>query len=403
MDKLIKAIGAALDLVEGELLGATTYHGKRVAVLAAAMGQRLGIGRETTLPLTVCALFHDNALTEYILSERLGEGQGQMMRLHCEYGQRNVDSLMFKENAAGFVLYHHERPNGEGPFGKQEGEIPLGAELIGAADSFDVIHQLEQVQPEELPKLHQELWDNMGTIYTRRAVLAMMSVLNEDMLRSLRNDRIKETAGNYIPAWSISLKDHVLFNLAQFVIRIIDYKSVFTRKHTSQIANKAWLLGGHYGYGPGLRAQFYLAAALHDIGKLAIPPAILEKPGPLDKEEFEIIKSHSVKTREFLEGIDGFEHISEWAANHHEKLNGSGYPAGKRAEDLDFNSRLLACIDIYQAVSEERPYHPGRDHQTTIKIMYEMVDKGELDRDIVRDFDRVLAEWSGRDVPPPEF
>jgi HD-GYP domain-containing protein (c-di-GMP phosphodiesterase class II) len=401
MDKLIKAIGAALDLVEGELLGATTHHGKRVAVLAAAMGQRLGIEEKVQLPLTTCALLHDNALTEYILSERMGEAQGQMMRLHCEYGQRNVDSLMFKTDVSGFVLYHHERPNGQGPFGKGEGEIPLGAELIGVADTFDVIHHLEQVQPAELPQLHQELWDGMGTNYSRRAVLAMINVLNEDMLRSLGNDRIVKTAEDFIPPWFIDLEDQVLFNLAKFVSHIIDDKSVFTRRHTSQIANKTWLLGGYYGYEPGPRAQFYLAAALHDIGKLAIPEAILEKPGKLSPGEFEIIKSHVTKTGELLEGIDGFEEIRTWAVNHHEKLDGSGYPAGKKAEALDFNSRLLACLDIYQAVSEERPYHPGRSHQETITIMREMTDKGWLDRGIVRDLDKVLAEWSGRDVPPP--
>jgi HD-GYP domain-containing protein (c-di-GMP phosphodiesterase class II) len=402
MDKLIRAIATALDIVEGELLGASTHHGKRVAVLAAAMGQRLGMDGESLLPLTTCALLHDNALTEYILSERMGESQGQMMRLHCEYGQRNVDALMFKTDISGFVLYHHERPNGQGPFGKREGQIPLGAELICVADTFDVIQHLEQVLPEDLPRLHQELWDGMGSNYTRRAVMAMINVLNGDMLRSLKNDRILKTAEQYIPHWRAEVENQVIMNLAEFVTHIIDDKSVFTRQHTAQIANKAWLMGGYYGYEPGPRAQFYLAAALHDIGKLAIPAAILEKPGPLDNDEFAVIKSHVSKTQELLRDIDGFEHICEWAANHHEKLDGSGYPAGKKAEALDFNSRLLTCLDIYQAVSEERPYHPGRSHAETMRILEELAERGELDREIVRDLDRVLAEWPGRDVPPPQ-
>lgn len=401
MDKLIKAIAAALDMVEGELLGATTHHGKRVAVLASAMGKHLGMEDELLLPLTTCALLHDNALTEYIQSERMGEAQYQMMRLHCEYGQRNVDSLMFKTSVSGFVLYHHEQPDGGGPFGKREGEIPLEAELIGVADSFDVVHHLEQVRPEELPRLHEELWDGMGKKYTRRSVTAMLRVLDENMLRSLGNDRIRETGESYIPAWFIDLEDQVILNLADFVTRIIDDKSVFTQRHTTQIANKAWLLGGYYGYEPGLRARFYLAAVLHDIGKLAIPTAILEKPGRLNDEEFEIIKSHVSITWDLLEEIDGFEDIRRWAADHHEKLDGSGYPLGKKGEALDFNSRLLACIDIYQAVSEDRPYHPARGHKDTMKILEYMADEGKLDRDIVRDMDKVLAEWSGRDVPSP--
>ncbi|MDR1143634.1 MAG: phosphohydrolase, partial [Spirochaetaceae bacterium] len=99
--------------------------------------------------------------------------------------------------------------------------------------------------------------------------------------------------------------------------------------------------------------------------------------------------------------IEGFGHICGWAANHHEKLDGSGYPFGKKAEDLDFNSRLIACIDIYQAVSEERPYHPGRNHAETMKVLYDMAERGKIDGGIVRDLDAVLAEYDGRDVPLP--
>jgi HD-GYP domain-containing protein (c-di-GMP phosphodiesterase class II) len=64
-----------------------------------------------------------------------------------------------------------------------------------------------------------------------------------------------------------------------FLTRIIDYKPVFTCRHSTQIANKAWLMGGYYGYDQALRAELYLAAALHDIGKLSTPVEILEKPG----------------------------------------------------------------------------------------------------------------------------
>jgi HD-GYP domain-containing protein (c-di-GMP phosphodiesterase class II) len=79
---------------------------------------------------------------------------------------------------------------------------------------------------------------------------------------------------------------------------------------------------------------------------------------------------------------------------YHEKLDGSGYPFGKKAEELDFNSRLMACIDIYQAVSEERPYHPERDHQSTMKILHDMAEKGQVDAGIVKDMDKALGVQS---------
>jgi HD-GYP domain-containing protein (c-di-GMP phosphodiesterase class II) len=204
----------------------------------------------------------------------------------------------------------------------------------------------------------------------------------------------------------MDMEDPALVPIAELIAHIIDFKSAFTRMHTQQIANRAWVMAEHYGYDPAQKIQLYLAAALHDLGKLAVPSGVLEKPGKLDPDEFEIIKTHIVQTRNLLSGAaksTGLEQITEWAANHHEKLNGSGYPLGKTAADLDFNSRLMACIDIYQAVSEERPYHPRRSHAETMPILFNMAEKGGIDPAIVRDMDQVMAAWSGRDVETPRL
>jgi len=109
MDSLIKSIAVALDIVEGNLVGASTNHGKRIAVLCAKMGKFLGKNAEEITALAICALLHDSALTEYILSEKTDGDSEFAMKKHCEIGQRNVDALCFKTNVKDFVLYHHER------------------------------------------------------------------------------------------------------------------------------------------------------------------------------------------------------------------------------------------------------------------------------------------------------
>jgi HD-GYP domain-containing protein (c-di-GMP phosphodiesterase class II) len=162
-------------------------------------------------------------------------------------------------------------------------------------------------------------------------------------------------------------------------------------------------MGGYYRYNNAERMKLYLAAALHDIGKLEIPTEILEKPGKLTDAEFSIIKDHIRITWELLKDIDGFQSVCDWASNHHEKLNGTGYPFGKKAEQLDFNSRLMACIDIYQAVSEERPYHPPRNHESTMQVLYQIAESGGIDRDILNDISIALAPCDGKDLPPPEM
>lgn len=360
MDELLRTIGSALDAVEGDLLGASTHHGKRIATLCAAMGRSLGLGEDEQFAVSACALLHDNALTEYILSERPGAGQEHNMRLHCEYGQRNAQAMPFRSPVTGFILYHHEWADGSGPFGKREGEYPLGAELIAISDMLDVSLHLQRLPEEELPALRESIAARAGTQFTRRAAGAMLDILDVEMLRSLRDESILLTVADTMPCQFVDIQDEAIVRLAGVTARIIDYKSRFTRRHTVEIADRAWHMAGVYGMSEEERAHVYLAAALHDLGKLFVPTEVLEKPGQLTEEEFAVIKSHVYWTREMLRQVSGFETICEWAANHHEKLDGSGYPLGYGADRLDFVSRLLACVDVYQAVSEERPYHPAR-------------------------------------------
>ncbi|MFP3153245.1 HD domain-containing protein [Lachnospiraceae bacterium ZAX-1] len=386
MDRLVRSIAVALDIVEGELLGATTNHGKRIATLCTIMARRFGLPELYISELTTCALFHDSALTE-----------SEAMPCHCEIGQRNIELLPMKTDVSGFVLYHHEHADGSGVFGKHEGEYPLGAELIAISDMLDVEYHLQRAQ--NLEVLHRRV--EQDPRFTKRASEAMLPVLNNVVMEMLRDENIDETATWLIPMWNIDAKDAALIKVSQLFAHIIDYKSKFTRVHTDQIANRAWLMGEYYGYTLEQKVQLYLAAALHDIGKLATPTEILEKPGKLTDEEFIIIKRHVLHTQEILKGVEGLEEISAWAGNHHEKLDGTGYPQGLKSSSLDFNSRLLACIDIYQAVSEARPYHAQRAHEETMPIMYQMAERGFIEPVIVRDMDEAMKPYSMLEMPKP--
>jgi len=390
MDQLIMAASTALDVVEGALLGSSTNHGKRISVLCSAMGRHLGFSDDEISAITTCAMFHDNALTEYILSERPGVEQEINLLLHCRYGQRNIGTLPLKSDSSGFILYHHERADGKGPFGKRQGEFPLGAELIAIADMIDVEQPLQQVSLDCLPMIREKIARQTGTRFTERAAEAMLSILDEEMLLSLQDDQVHQTAAQAIPEWTVDIEETISF--ANLVAHIINYKSKYTLEHSSTSANIIWTMGKYYNFDHKLRAEVYLAAALHDLGKLYIPTSILEKPGKLTDEELTEIKEHAYHSHVILENISGLENICMWASNHHEKLDGSGYPLGKKADELDFISRLMACADIYEAVRSERPYHLERSHEETMAIMHEMAEKGQIDRDIVKDFDKVMAD-----------
>ena len=205
-----------------------------------------------------------------------------------------------------------------------------------------------------------------------------------------------------MPSWEVNINEACVTCLADFISHVIDNKSIFTRKHTSQIANRAWLMATHYGYTKEEKDALYLAASLHDIGKMATPIGILEKPGKLSKDEFKIIKTHVKSTYDWLSEIPGFGLMRDWAAFHHEKLDGSGYPFGKKGIELDFNARLIACLDIYQAAGEKRPYHDARSHEETMLILYEMAGNSSIDSNIVKDIDTIMKQFSMKDAPAPK-
>ena len=148
----------------------------------------------------------------------------------------------------------------------------------------------------------------------------------------------------------------------------------------------------HYHYDNQRIIHMFFAGAMHDVGKLIIDRDILEKPDRLTQEEFINIKNHAYYTYQILNEMN-LGDIVHHAAFHHEKLDGSGYPFGKKAEELDFNDRLVACCDIYQALREKRSYKEPYSHSKAIDIMRDMVNKGQIDGQIVEDMDQVFKEY----------
>ena len=186
---------------------------------------------------------------------------------------------------------------------------------------------------------------------------------------------IKKHADEYTP--------QEVTNLATLIARIIDFKSHYTCKHSLGVAKRAEAMAIHFNYDQEKTIRYYLAGALHDVGKLMIHNSILKKPGRLTDEEYLVMKNHAHYTYEILKNLKGMQDITTWASHHHEKLNGEGYPFGLTAKELSQEERTMTCVDIYQALAEERPYKKGFPHNQVMQMMYEMARKGELDETIV--------------------
>jgi putative nucleotidyltransferase with HDIG domain len=140
--------------------------------------------------------------------------------------------------------------------------------------------------------------------------------------------------------------------------RAAEFRDDDTREHTERVARTAALLARRLGWTDAQVAQLELAAPLHDIGKIAIPDAILLKPGGLTEEEFEHMRSHAATGAEMLAGSTSpvLQMAERIALAHHERWDGSGYPHGIAGQDIDIAARIVAVADVFDALTHERPY-----------------------------------------------
>lgn len=395
INDMLYALSFALDSVETELLGARAHHSERVALLCVETGRQLGLSDDELLDLAACAVLHDNALTEYVALLHSSGGSAQAvqapqasLRPHCEIGERNVAGLPFAARCKNAILYHHENADGSGAFGLKSAETPLYGRLIHLGDAFDNLYDLNALTPARCAEIRDWLRSDRNTLFDAALVEALIAAFPVEKTAMLGNDRVRTALTQALPHKCVEHSRGEVEALASMFAHITDCKSRVTCRHSVGIAEKCREMGVYYGCDPETVTKLYLAGALHDIGKLTTPAAILEKPGKLDHDEWEIMKLHVTKSYEILNGIQGLEEVGPWAWLHHEKLDGSGYPFGKTADELDKFDRLLACIDIYQALTEARPYKNGLTHEQSLSIMRNMVDDGQLDGGIVEDIDR---------------
>ncbi len=141
--------------------------------------------------------------------------------------------------------------------------------------------------------------------------------------------------------------------------QMLDLKDLNTGVHSTRLAEWAVRIGKELGIGEGGLEDIEVGALLHDAGKVGVPDAILRKPGPLTPEEWRVMRMHPEFSWAVLRLVPGLERASLFALHHHEKFDGSGYPAGLRGEEIPIGARIVSVIDAFDAMVAARPYKEG--------------------------------------------
>lgn len=392
---LLSAFSFALDCVEAELIHVTSNHGKRVAYMSVCMAEKMGGSDDVLRDLAACALLHDNALTQYINEEFYSDISNidtlkvssdnitpRQLGMHCIYGEKNLEKYPFKTGVKDVILYHHEEADGSGPFEKKWTEVPLFARIIHFSDMLDAFCKAQKFDEDVFNKAVHFIEKNKDKRFDSEVTKMFFDAFDKEEFSRLGDEHIEEYFWEKVPCEKSFYSFNVLKDLADLFAKIIDYKSEFTSRHSLGVARTASKISEIMGYDKVICDKMYLAGTLHDVGKIAIGNEILEKPARLTDEEFAKMKNHAGYTYMILSKVDGFEEIRDIAAFHHERLDGSGYPFGKRADELTTLQRIMACADIYQALTEKRPYKDGMDHDKACEILKDMADKNWIDKNI---------------------
>jgi HD-GYP domain-containing protein (c-di-GMP phosphodiesterase class II) len=296
-----------------------------------------------------------------------GEISRELIEARCHRGAEIAARMGFSKPVCEAIQNLDEHWDGSGkPEGLRGKAIPVFAQIALLAQVVDVFNIANGPQA-----ALQEVRNRQGTWFDPEIVAAFVDlqaeegfwdILKDDGLPSLVLDLEPAKATRYVD-------DDYLDRIATAFAQVIDAKSSFTRGHSERVAVFTDMIAEQLGFSRERRRWLGRGALLHDIGKLAISNSILDKPGKLTREEFDVIKSHPVHSENILASISVFTDLAGVAGGHHERLDGKGYPRGLKNEEISLETRIVTTADIFDALTAERPYRAAMPVSQALSIM----------------------------------
>jgi HD-GYP domain-containing protein (c-di-GMP phosphodiesterase class II) len=382
--QIVFSLSRALDLVGVDDM----HHGKRVAFMAHACAQFLDLDEHHLNSLMQAAMLHDCGVSNTQVHQSLvNELDWQGSQVHCKVGESLLDSCPPFKALAPVIAYHHTHWDKLKNLDISS-KVKRDSNLIFLVDRVDALI-FQQHVPEPIMnriEIRKKIQALSGTLFDPVLVDSFMQAselsafwltLEPEPLTDMLRDWVKQ--GNQ---QTINFEE--LRAIAQIFARIVDAKSPFTSEHSHGVARLARQLGIWDGQPQVIINKLELAGLLHDLGKLRIPDEILEKPGALNEREFAIMQGHSFESHHILKEIDNLQDVALWCSQHHEKINGKGYPFCNKGNEISRPARILAVADVFQALAQNRPYRTSLNLTQILSIMDNMISDGKLEPAIVQ-------------------
>lgn len=375
---LVISLSNVLDRLHPEI----NQHHLRVSYIALNIANSLGYSDEDKKELLLASSLHDIGILT--LKDKLSVLEYDYLDIdkHALRGYLFLQGFDILNKVAQIILHHHT--NWEDIGEQKDNKLLCLSNIIYLADRIDsIISKKEDILLQKNDILEKISNDNQKK-YNPLFIEAFKDVSSSDAFwLELEYPDIEENLLDKIHSIHTEYSLEDINKLAVLFSQLIDFRSRFTATHSSGVASVAEVLCYLCGYSEEECKITKIGGYFHDIGKLIVPNEILEKNGKLTPEEFSIIKRHPFYSYKLLKKIKPLKEIAFYAASHHERLNGTGYPFGLKGEEIPHLARIMAVADVFTAITEDRPYRKGMSSEGVIKVLRGMVKASILDGEIV--------------------
>ncbi len=368
---LVEGISRALDSMTTDLAN----HHRRTAIIALRLAEVQNFSSTTCRYIRNAALLHDIGALLLRRDITISDIEKNLYQ-HAVAGWTLLSHCTILAPIANMVLYHHTPWHQHTSMPKERHMDARYGALLNLADTVDILLRRKK----DLSQVLQIVQAMPKGTFVPEDVAALVHIFSyEDFFEYFQRGFPKPT----IPFASRILNTEEIIEFSSIFSYVIDSRSPSTATHTVGVAEQSRTLYRLTGADEDAVSDLYVAGLLHDIGKIGVPVALIEKKGKLSPDEYSIVQQHASISRQILVPIQGLEKVGFWGASHHERLDGKGYPSGIGAADLPLEARVIAVADVLTALTEDRPYREGMPAQKALEILASMVQNGGLDADLV--------------------
>lgn len=349
-------------------------HMQRTALIALELSLALKLPRAQQQTIFCAALLHDIGV---LGDKRIVTSLNDIDNIedpHQQRGAEMLDGLPTFAPVLPLIRHHHFNPARKGN---------LEEHIVFFADAFERLLSGGNITTDHYPDM---IIDTFRTLHQAIDPMLCDTVCQlaqkEHFWLHLHPGHIQRMLEIIGPINELSIDIDGLKDICLLIAKIVDTYSSFTASHSIMVGEISRLLATYMHLPEEECKKIEIAGYLHDIGKINIPLDILEKQGELTPDELRHVREHSYMTGEILSAFSELGEIINWAANHHEKLDGSGYPLHLNQDYLQLPDRIIAIADIFTALTEDRPYRVAMRYQDALQLIENDVINGALDKDV---------------------